>query len=90
MVLCCRCHVMERESFENEVRQHLLPAHASLQGQTLTITQPALLPAQRLATLVVWRLQNIATLMNRDYVNVKVDREERPDVDKTYVRWQHV
>jgi uncharacterized protein len=44
---CHWCHVMERESFENE---------------------------------------EIATLMNRLFVNVKVDREERPDVDQIYMQ----
>src|ERR1700746_2229444 len=43
---CHWCHVMERESFENE---------------------------------------KIATLMNELYVNIKVDREERPDVDEIYM-----
>jgi uncharacterized protein YyaL (SSP411 family) len=43
---CHWCHVMERESFENEA---------------------------------------IARLMNELYVNVKVDREERPDVDQIYM-----
>ncbi len=43
---CHWCHVMERESFENE---------------------------------------KIATLMNELYVNIKVDREERPDVDRVYM-----
>jgi uncharacterized protein YyaL (SSP411 family) len=43
---CHWCHVMERESFENE---------------------------------------EIATLMNELYVNIKVDREERPDVDRVYM-----
>jgi uncharacterized protein len=43
---CHWCHVMERESFENEA---------------------------------------IAEQMNRDFVNVKVDREERPDVDEIYM-----
>jgi uncharacterized protein YyaL (SSP411 family) len=43
---CHWCHVMERESFENE---------------------------------------QIAELMNRYYVPVKVDREERPDVDRIYM-----
>ena len=43
---CHWCHVMERESFEN---------------------------------------QRIADLLNRDYVSVKVDREERPDVDRIYM-----
>lgn len=43
---CHWCHVMERESFENE---------------------------------------EIADLMNRLFVNIKVDREERPDVDQVYM-----
>jgi uncharacterized protein YyaL (SSP411 family) len=43
---CHWCHVMERESFENE---------------------------------------DIAAVMNRDFVNVKVDREERPDLDTVYM-----
>jgi len=43
---CHWCHVMERESFENE---------------------------------------QIAELLNRDYVSIKVDREERPDVDRVYM-----
>ena len=43
---CHWCHVMERESFENE---------------------------------------QIAALLNRDYVAIKVDREERPDVDRIYM-----
>ena len=43
---CHWCHVMERESFENEA---------------------------------------IAVLLNRDYVPIKVDREERPDVDRIYM-----
>ncbi len=42
---CHWCHVMERESFENE---------------------------------------KIAEIMNRNYVCIKVDREERPDLDKVY------
>ena len=42
---CHWCHVMERESFENE---------------------------------------EIAKLMNERFVNVKVDREERPDLDQIY------
>ena len=42
---CHWCHVMERESFENEA---------------------------------------IADQMNRSFVNVKVDREERPDLDHVY------
>ena len=43
---CHWCHVMERESFENE---------------------------------------EIAILMNRLFVNIKVDREERPDLDDIYM-----
>ncbi len=43
---CHWCHVMERESFENE---------------------------------------KIATLMNEEYVAIKVDREERPDIDLVYM-----
>jgi uncharacterized protein YyaL (SSP411 family) len=43
---CHWCHVMERESFENE---------------------------------------RIAQLMNEAFVNIKVDREERPDIDSLYM-----
>jgi uncharacterized protein YyaL (SSP411 family) len=43
---CHWCHVMERESFENE---------------------------------------QIAALMNEWFINVKVDREERPDIDQIYM-----
>ncbi|KAG1681219.1 SWI/SNF complex subunit SMARCC2 [Nymphon striatum] len=43
---CHWCHVMERESFENE---------------------------------------DIAKIMNDSFVSIKVDREERPDVDKVYM-----
>jgi uncharacterized protein len=43
---CHWCHVMERESFENE---------------------------------------EIAALLNRDFVPIKVDREERPDLDDIYM-----
>src|SRR5579883_2222497 len=43
---CHWCHVMERESFENE---------------------------------------EIAGVLNRDFVSIKVDREERPDVDSIYM-----
>ncbi|PKB72697.1 MAG: thioredoxin domain-containing protein [SAR202 cluster bacterium Io17-Chloro-G7] len=43
---CHWCHVMERESFENET---------------------------------------IASLMNERFVNIKVDREERPDLDAVYM-----
>ncbi|MDE2761372.1 MAG: thioredoxin domain-containing protein [Gemmatimonadota bacterium] len=44
---CHWCHVMERESFEDE---------------------------------------GTAQLMNRSFVNIKVDREERPDIDSIYMR----
>ena len=43
---CHWCHVMERESFENE---------------------------------------EVAALMNQHFINIKVDREERPDVDHIYM-----
>ena len=43
---CHWCHVMEKESFEND---------------------------------------SVAKLMNTRFVNIKVDREERPDVDQVYV-----
>src|SRR3954468_29562 len=42
---CHRCHVMERESFENDA---------------------------------------VAEILNREFVSIKVDREERPDVDSIY------
>jgi uncharacterized protein YyaL (SSP411 family) len=45
---CHWCHVMERESFENE---------------------------------------QIAELLNSEYVAIKVDREERPDVDRVYMNF---
>ena len=45
---CHWCHVMERESFENEP---------------------------------------IAEIMNQHFVNIKVDREERPDVDAVYMNY---
>ena len=45
---CHWCHVMERESFENE---------------------------------------DIAQIMNRHFVNIKVDREERPDLDTIYMNY---
>ena len=44
---CHWCHVMERESFENE---------------------------------------EIAVLMNQHFVSIKVDREERPDIDSIYMQ----
>ncbi|XP_058453222.1 spermatogenesis-associated protein 20 isoform X1 [Malaya genurostris] len=43
---CHWCHVMEKESFENE---------------------------------------EVAKIMNENFINVKVDREERPDIDKLYM-----
>ena len=48
---CHWCHVMERESFENE---------------------------------------EIGKLMNDNFVNIKVDREERPDVDSVYMTFVQV
>lgn len=48
---CHWCHVMERESFENE---------------------------------------EIAKLMNEHFVCIKVDREERPDVDQVYMNAVHL
>ncbi len=47
---CHWCHVMERESFENE---------------------------------------EIARIMNENFVNIKVDREERPDLDSIYMDAVH-
>lgn len=44
---CHWCHVMEKESFENE---------------------------------------NIAAFMNAHFINIKVDREERPDIDHIYMQ----
>lgn len=44
---CHWCHVMERESFED---------------------------------------QEVAKLLNRNFINIKVDREERPDIDAIYMR----
>ena len=43
---CHWCHVMERESFENE---------------------------------------EIASIMNDNFISIKVDREERPDIDSIYM-----
>ena len=43
---CHWCHVMEKESFENE---------------------------------------EIAKIMNENFINIKVDREERPDLDEIYM-----
>jgi uncharacterized protein YyaL (SSP411 family) len=48
---CHWCHVMEKESFEDE---------------------------------------NVAELMNSEFINIKVDREERPDVDKMYMSFVQV
>ncbi len=45
---CHWCHVMERESFENE---------------------------------------GIAAYMNQEFVNIKIDREERPDIDRIYMSY---
>lgn len=45
---CHWCHVMERESFEQE---------------------------------------SVAELLNRDFISIKVDREERPDVDRIYMHF---
>ncbi len=47
-LLMSRCHVMERESFEDEA---------------------------------------IAKLMNENFVNIKVDKEERSDVDRVYMTY---
>ena len=32
-----------------------------------------------------FKSQQVAAVMNASFVNIKVDREERPDVDKVYV-----
>jgi uncharacterized protein YyaL (SSP411 family) len=48
---CHWCHVMERESFEDE---------------------------------------ETARLMNQDFISIKVDREQRPDVDDTYMKAVHL
>ena len=32
----------------------------------------------------------VAAVMNQNYVNIKVDREERPDVDKVYMTFVQV
>lgn len=45
---CHWCHVMEKESFEND---------------------------------------DVAAVMNANFVNIKVDREERPDIDKIYMQF---
>ena len=48
---CHWCHVMERESFENE---------------------------------------EIGAILNKYFISIKVDREERPDVDKVYMTFIQV
>lgn len=48
---CHWCHVMEKESFENE---------------------------------------EIAQIMNDNFINIKVDREERPDIDRIYMKFVQV
>lgn len=48
---CHWCHVMERESFEDE---------------------------------------EVAALLNETFVNIKVDREERPDIDAVYMKVCHI
>lgn len=34
--------------------------------------------------------EEIANIMNQHFVNIKVDREERPDVDKVYMTFVQV
>ena len=34
--------------------------------------------------------KEIAELMNKEFVNIKVDREERPDVDRVYMNFVQV
>jgi uncharacterized protein YyaL (SSP411 family) len=34
--------------------------------------------------------ENVAELMNSEFINIKVDREERPDVDKMYMSFVQV
>jgi Highly conserved protein containing a thioredoxin domain len=29
--------------------------------------------------------EEVAAIMNREFINIKVDREERPDVDRVYM-----
>src|ERR1043166_1476336 len=33
--------------------------------------------------------EEVAAIMNREFVNIKVDREERPDVDRVYMTFVH-
>ena len=33
---------------------------------------------------------SVAAMLNRDYVSIKVDREERPDVDRVYMTFVQV
>ena len=39
---------------------------------------------------MIFLLLKTAAVMNRYFVNVKVDREERPDVDKVYMTFVQV
>ena len=48
---CHWCHVMEKESFEDE---------------------------------------EVAGLLNKYFISIKVDREERPDIDHTYMQIAHI
>lgn len=34
--------------------------------------------------------EDVAAIMNRYFVNIKVDREERPDIDKMYMTFVQV
>lgn len=34
--------------------------------------------------------EEIAEVMNKHFINIKVDREERPDVDKVYMTFVQV
>lgn len=34
--------------------------------------------------------ENVAKIMNEHYINIKVDREERPDIDKVYMAFIQV
>lgn len=34
--------------------------------------------------------EKVAAFMNKDYINIKVDREERPDVDRMYMNFVQV
>ena len=66
---CHWCHVMKRESFE-EYQCRGRPTR----------------PSQRDNNLLTHTCSEAtAALMNEHFVNVKVDREERPDVDARYM-----